>query len=115
MRPRVEGRDCDVTPTTYACYVFGHGNRWEGLCVDLDLAVMGRTLDEVRNRLDRSIATYIEDALAEGGATAVRLLRRKAPLRVRLGLLARMAHDAVRNGRDGDDRFSGSFGVPCRA
>lgn len=103
----------NTLPPSCACYVFGHGDRWEGVCVDLDLAVAGRSLEEVRDKLTLSVASYIEDALHEDGATARRLLRRKAPLRVRLGLALRMVRDALRNRRDGDDRFFGSFGVPC--
>ena len=100
-------------PITCVCYVFGHGDQWEGLCVDLDLAVTGRSLEEVRDRLGQSIGSYVEDALQEDSVTTKRLLRRRAPLRIRLGLLLRMAREAIGNRRDGDDRFFGSFGVPC--
>jgi hypothetical protein len=62
-------------------------DRWEALCLDLDLAVEGGSLEEVRLTLNSSIATYVEDALKEEPSTRDALLHRRAPLWVRAAWL----------------------------
>jgi hypothetical protein len=65
-----------------------HGDDlWEALCLDLDLAVQGRSFDEVRTLLDEAVNTYIGDANAEAEPARSRLLaRRSAPCPFGLGL-----------------------------
>jgi len=66
------------------CVARGSGDRWEALCLDLDLAVQGRSFDEVRGLLDEAVNTYVEDASAEAEPARSRLLARRVPLHVRL-------------------------------
>jgi hypothetical protein len=66
------------------CVARRGGDQWEGLCLDLDLAVQGRSFDEVRALLEKAVNTYIEDAGAEAEPARSRLLARRVPLHVRL-------------------------------
>jgi hypothetical protein len=66
------------------CVARGGGERWEALCLDLDLAVQGRSFDEVRALLEEAVNTYMEDARAEAEPARARLLARRVPLHVRL-------------------------------
>jgi hypothetical protein len=65
------------------CIAHGKGERWEALCFDLDLAVQGRSFDEVRQLLCEAISTYIEDASAENELARSQLLARRVPFHVR--------------------------------
>lgn len=95
------------------CYAHGHEGAWEAICVDLDIAVQGSSLDEVRALLDVAIQSYCEDAIAEDRETAVRLLNRRAPFSVRFRLaLDYLAHTLRKNG---DDELKAGFDVACPA
>jgi hypothetical protein len=62
----------------------GRGDRWEAFCPDFDLAVQGRSFEEVRVSLVRAIEMYLDSALAEPEPLRSRLLARRAPFFVRL-------------------------------
>jgi hypothetical protein len=68
----------------FLCVARGGGDRWEALCLDLDLAVQGQSSDEVRALLEEAVNTYVEDASAEAEPARSRLLARRVPLHVRL-------------------------------
>jgi hypothetical protein len=65
------------------CYVFGHGQDWEGLCVDLDIGVQGSSPDEVERHLRDAILSYARSAMDEGPADFERLMNRRSPFTVR--------------------------------
>ena len=67
------------------CFAEGSGQSYEAICVDLDIAVQGRSMKEAVTLLNKAVATYIEDALKEDAATSQRLLSRRAPWHVRVG------------------------------
>lgn len=73
------------------CYLHGTPGHWEGLCMDFDIAVQGRSQEEVDELLREAIATYVEDAMKEDPKTCRRLLRRRAPLwlQVKLAVASR--------------------------
>lgn len=96
------------------CFANGRDGRWEAICVDLDIAVEGRSLDDVRARLEQAIGTYVQDAAREDAATAHRLLSRRAPSWVRLRLAAAYAWHAARRRRPAGDLRAG-FDLPCPA
>lgn len=92
------------------CYAHSEGAGWEGICLDLDIAVQANSLEEVVLLLNEAVGSYIEDAKAEEAATARRLLDRRAPLGVRLRyLLAAMRHLVSGDRR----RAEASFDVLC--
>lgn len=97
------------------CFAHGRPGSWEGLCVDLDIAVQGASFEDVRARLDHAVSTYVEDATAEDPATARKLLARRAPLWVRLKLAAAYLGHLLSAGRGGDREFKAGFDLPCRA
>jgi hypothetical protein len=57
---------------------------WEAICLDLDIAVAGRSFDEVKDILSRAIATYFEDARREAEPARSQLLNRRVPFLARL-------------------------------
>jgi hypothetical protein len=70
-------------PREYLCVARRGREWWEALCLDFDLAVQGRSFDEVRALLDEAVNSYVADARAEAEPTRSRLLARRAPLHVR--------------------------------
>ena len=87
---------------------------WEASCLDLDIAVQGRSLDEVRAKLDTAVTTYVADALNEQEPDRSALLNRRAPLGVRLKWLwPFIVHTLFDRSHDGDS--SVGFQVECRA
>jgi len=99
---------------TFRCYARGHYGSWEAICTDLDIAVQGRSLPEVKRTLERAVLTYVEDAKAESPAVARRLLSRRAPLPVRARLRLSVLLNRFRSYFDGDAQ-SAKFKVPCPA
>ena len=94
------------------CFAHGQGNEWEAICLDLDLAVQGRSYEEVYEGLSKAISTYVEDALKEGPEVGRQLLRRKAPWHVRAGYIASFVLSALLS-RDTEQRHG--YTVPCAA
>jgi predicted RNase H-like HicB family nuclease len=66
------------------CVATGRADQWEAFCLDFDIAVQGRSFDEVRLSLSRAIDMYVDAALAEPEPIRSRLLERTAPFLVRL-------------------------------
>ena len=72
------------------CYAEGRDAAWEAFCVSFDLAVQGRSFDDVYRKLNEQIDLYLETVAALPAAERRRFLRRRAPLAVRLRLWARV-------------------------
>jgi hypothetical protein len=66
------------------CYIEGAGRSWQGICVDLDIAAEGESLEEVRTVLDDMISTYLDSAMTYPTEERQRLLNRKSPLLLRI-------------------------------
>lgn len=94
------------------CFARGVDGDWEAICPDLDIAVQGESFEHVRRLLNDSVETYIADVLQEAPRERARLLNRRAPLHVRLGLALGFLVHSLR--RDGDDYRAG-FDLPCPA
>lgn len=94
------------------CFAHGQGDKWEAICLDLDLAVQGRSYEEVYEGLNRAVGTYVEDALKEGPEAARRLLRRKAPWHVRAGYIVSFILSTLLS-RDTEQRHG--YTMPCAA
>lgn len=97
------------------CFAYGHGSEWQAICVDLDIAVAGRSRQDVMKRLEGAIQSYIEDAMQEDPQTRARLLSRRAPWHVRahhaIGYRVFRLYDRFRSRRKSERR--GRFQVPC--
>lgn len=99
---------------TLSCVVRGHTDRWEAFCLDLDLAVQGRSYDQVHDALLKAITGYIEAALHEDEQTRNQLLNRRAPLSVRLYWALRLFWATLARRSLQNDSITG-FAVACPA
>ncbi len=99
------------------CFARGRPGEWEAICLDYDIAVQGRTFEEVEQLLGMSIDDYVESARQEPPDVRDRLLRRAVPTRVRLSyILGFVWHNlASRRRRDDGDRLEHSFQMSCPA
>jgi hypothetical protein len=96
------------------CVARGCDGDWEAICLDLDVAVQGESLDDVRSLLNQAICTYFEDARKEDDETRIRLVNRRVPFLTRLGYVLQLARHTLACSRDGDG-LQASFEIPCHA
>ncbi len=94
------------------CYAEGHEGAWQAFCLDFDLAVQGRTFEEVYGRLLATIADYVEGAHGEDRSTKERLLNRKAPILERVRFYWHYLK-ALR--KDRTEEMTHGFTIPCPA
>jgi hypothetical protein len=69
---------------TVVCIATGDYHEWEAFCLDFDLAVRGRSFEEVKGDLSHAIHVYIDKTLDEPQPVRSQLLSREAPFSVRL-------------------------------
>lgn len=74
----------------FRCYAYGAGERWHGICTDLDIAVDGASLDDVETALSTCIEMYLETVAELPADEQRRFLNRRAPWRVRASLAVSM-------------------------
>lgn len=99
---------------TVLCFAHGRDGAWEAICLDFDIAVAGRSFEEVKRLLDHALATYVEDAVKEGEPARKALLNRRAPFHVRARSIAGFLFAALRHrGRHRETQVG--FSMPCRA
>ena len=99
---------------TVLCFAHGREGAWEAICLDYDIAVAGRSFEEVKTLLERAIATYVEDAMNEDERTRCALLNRRAPFHVRARHIVRFLSAALRRRHPTRETQVG-FSVPCPA
>lgn len=95
------------------CFARGREGDWEAICVDFDIAVQGRSFNEVRQALEDAIHSYVGAAHVEDAETCAKLLNRRAPLLVRIMWSMRVLWSEWRSRDYGD--ISASFPVACPA
>ncbi len=96
------------------CYAEGRPGNWEAVCLDFDLAVQGRSFDEVYRELDDSISMYLEYVRSLPEGEQRRFLSRKVPLNLRLRfVLVLLATTLFKN--IGDGRDCAGFLLHCQA
>ena len=93
------------------CVAHGAGHHWEAICLDLDLAVQGRSLQEVSGLLRETIETYIADALAQDEPVRSQMLHRSVTFLVRASWALRLFF-ATMNGRRLDKQREATIGFP---
>ena len=69
---------------SFRCHAYGSGERWHGICTDLDIAVDGRSLRKVKATLETCVDMYLESIADLPANERKRFLRRRAPQRVRV-------------------------------
>jgi predicted RNase H-like HicB family nuclease len=72
------------------CYAEGRDDEWEAICLDLDVAVQGRSFAEVYDSLNQAIALYLESVRDLPAEERARLIHRPVPLGVRLRIFFRL-------------------------
>ena len=95
------------------CYAEGRDGDWEAICLDLDIAVQGRSFEEVFQALNDSIALHLEAVMALPEADRAHLLDRPAPLSLRLKFLGQAVKALFT--RDDGGGCHHHFTVPCAA
>jgi len=83
---------------TLHCYAQGQDGDWEAICLDLDIAVQGRSFEEVFASLREAIALYLEAVADLPENERERLLYRSVPLATRLKLLWQAARGLLSAG-----------------
>lgn len=100
---------------TFQCYAHGTDGDWEAICVDLDLAVQGVSLADVRVQLNNMIADYVASAMEEEPTVCRQLLGRRAPWHVRWGLAFRLLIYSLTESWRRRSEQQASFPVLCPA
>ena len=62
------------------CYATGRDGDWEGICLDLDIAVQGSSFEEVARSLHDAVSLYLESVSSLPEEQQAHLLHRPAPL-----------------------------------
>lgn len=105
----------DSTTRVARCIAHGRNGDWEAFCIDFDIAVQGRTLEEVKQALSEAICTYVEQAMAESPADRQRLLNRRMPLLTRIQLYWPFLVNALFPRKKGSRDHQAGFELPCPA
>ena len=75
---------------TLRCYAYSSGQNWEAICVDLDIATFGASLNEVKASLATCIEMYLEGIAELPDEERQRFLTRRSPwhARTKLAIMA---------------------------
>ena len=68
------------------CFAYGRPDDWEAICVDLNIAVNGTTLEQVTESLGVCISLYLAAVADSPEEDRRRLLHRRSPWHVRAKL-----------------------------
>jgi hypothetical protein len=71
---------------TLRCYLSGAGDDWEAICLDLDIAVQGRSSEEAQASLAKCIRMYLERTSELPSDEQPGFLYRSVPLAARIRL-----------------------------
>lgn len=97
------------------CIAVEHSDGWEAFCLDFDLAVQGRSFDEVKRDLHQAIKMYVEAASAEPEPARSQLLCREAPFFTRLMWAWRLFLATISRRANRDTSAPIEFPVACPA
>src|SRR5260370_42139894 len=99
-------------PKILSCYARGVGSSWEGICLDLDIAVQGDSFQDVSRRLRDAITSYLDYIETLPERDRERLMYRRAPLWTRsrwiLGAISTMVFRRTNN-----ERTYHNYSIPC--
>lgn len=108
-----ESKGAKLATRTVHCYAEGREGDWEAICLDLDVAVQGRSFEEVFASLQEAISLYLKTVADLPADQRPALLRRPVPFTVRLKFLAHAARGLFADS-DGD-RQRHQFRMPLAA
>ena len=86
------------------CMAKGRDGEWWAICVDLDIAVDGRSFQEARESLNAAIEQYLESVSELPEQDQTRLLNRRAPLYLRAQFVLLSWLTKLRGDKDGRHR-----------
>lgn len=109
-----EGKILMSNPTYLYCVARGRDHQWQAFCLDFDLAVQGRSFDEVAKLLETAVLEYVRSAMNEPEPARSQLLHRRVPLLTRLVWSWRVAMWTLMGKREAEESTIG-FPVPCPA
>jgi hypothetical protein len=95
------------------CYIEGRADKWEGVCLDFDLAVYGASFSEVTKKLDSAIHEYIAYVGTLPENDRARLLDRHVPLWLTISFMIRVLVSSLFRSRKHDGRHWNAYTVPC--
>jgi predicted RNase H-like HicB family nuclease len=98
---------------TLHCCAEGRDGDWEAICLDLDVAVQGRSFEQVFDGLEEAISLYLQTVADLPPEEQSSLLQRPVPFLVRLKFLAQAARGLFPD-VDGDRRHY-QFTLPMTA
>ena len=87
-------------------YVSGSGSDWQAICLDLDIAAQGQSMFEAKSILDSLVDDYLAEVRTLPDVDQKRLLKRKAPLGLRLSYHFGYALASLFAERSSGDRLS---------
>lgn len=70
----------------FRCYAYTTGDRWHGICTDLDIAIDGHSYEEIKASLETCIEMHLESIVELPEEERRRFLARSAPWRIRAWL-----------------------------
>jgi hypothetical protein len=97
------------------CIAIGRSDGWEAFCLDFDLAVQGRSFEEVKCDLHKAVKMYVEAACAEPEPARSQLLSREAPFFTRLMWAWRLFLATISRRANRDSSAPIEFPVTCPA
>ena len=96
------------------CVARGRNHEWEAFCLDFDLAVQGRSFEEVISLLKEAIQLYVQTAMHEAEPARSALLSRAAPFGIKLAWRLRIALWALFARKRAEESTFG-FPLSCHA
>jgi predicted RNase H-like HicB family nuclease len=96
-----------MSDSYFTCFVEGRGNDWFALCLELDISVQGRSLEDVTERIEGAVRLYLERLRELPETDRQRLLRRRVPFWTSLKIASKMMWNGVVRPRTGSDESGG--------
>jgi hypothetical protein len=92
----------------------GRKDQWEAFSLDFDLAVQGRSFEEVSELLREAVHAFLQTAMDQPEPARSALLRRTAPFRIRIMWATRFALWTMFH-KKSTEKSTFGFPVPCHA
>lgn len=102
-------------PRALYCYASGHEGAWEAICLDLDIAVQGRSFEEVSSLLREAIALYLQTVSELPQDERSAFLHRTVPFQTRLGFAIEAFRSVLRARANGELRHQFTMAMPTPA
>ena len=97
------------------CYASGRAGAWEAICIDLDIAVQGKSFEEVSALLQEAIVLYLETVSDLPESERAAFLSRPVPFWTRLGFALEAFWSALRAKTDGELKHLFTMALPTPA